>query len=103
MRGCALGGALPRAPAPVADLGQILEMLADVAGVQPQLALPALETIAARGAQAWATTHRLGGQMKPAHLVDDRHVEGRRRGALLDVAAHVEAVLVRSAVHQLMD
>src|SRR5215212_2483524 len=42
-------------------------------------------------------------QVVAAHAVEDHHVEGGRRGALLFEAAHVEAVDVDVAVHDLVE
>ena len=53
--------------------------------------------------QAWDTPQRFPGQVEAAHAVQHHHVEWRRRRALLVVAAHVEALRVGAAVHELVD
>ena len=46
---------------------------------------------------------RLHRQVVAAHLVEDHHVERRRRGALFVVAANVESTGVRPAVDDLVE
>src|SRR5215210_7068101 len=91
-------------PGPVAYLGRVLEVLPRVGdgpcdrrlalGDQGRGAVLPL----ARGAPK-----RLCGQVVAAHAVQDHHVEGGRGGALLFEAAHVEAVDVDVAVHDLVE
>src|SRR5215203_7279020 len=80
-------------PRPVAYLGRVLEVLPRVGGGPCDRRLALGDQ--GRGAVlplARGAPKRLCGQVVAAHAVEDYHVEGGRRGALLFEAAHVEAV-----------
>src|SRR5712664_1770721 len=53
----------------------------------------------ARGEPGHAVDH-VHDQVEPIEVVEHHHVEGRGRGALLFVAAHVQLVVVAAAVGQ---
>ena len=67
-------------PLPVADLGQIHTVVADVLAMLHQLILHLLDEVCAAIAQLWQTAHRVDDQIKPVNVVEDPHIEGRGDG-----------------------
>ena len=89
-------------PLPVADLGQIHTVAADILAVLHQLILHLLDEVCTAIAQLRQTAHRVDDQIKPVNVVEDPHIEGRGDGALLLVAADME-IFVVAAIGQLVD
>src|SRR5215218_11416474 len=95
-----------RGPHPVTDLGRVLQVLPGVGRGPGDRSLQL-------GDKGWGAVLRpasriyalqgLRGQVVAAHAVEDDHVEGGRRGALLGEAANVEAVDVDVPMHDLVD
>src|SRR5829696_5010292 len=91
-------------PHPLANLGRVLQVLPGVGRG------PGDQTLKL-GDQGWSAvlllargaSQGLRGQVVAAHSIEDDHIEGCRGGALLFEAAHVEAVDVYVAVHDLVD
>src|SRR5690606_22605582 len=81
-----------RGPGPARDRRQVSEVLTHVALVLVELRLAEVEDSVRALGPAPGPAERLLGQVEPAHPVEHHHVEGRRGGALLPVAADVEAV-----------
>src|SRR5215207_1895339 len=93
-------------PHPVTDLGRILQVLPGVGrgpGYQGlQLGDQGRGTVLrpALWIDALQSVHR---QVVAAHAVEQHHIEGGRRGALLGETANVETVDVDVPVHDLVD
>src|SRR6266545_4145876 len=90
-------------PDKVAHLGHVLHVLGDVSSVT-------LESVGAFSHEGIAPGDRLARalqsfdrQVEPTDLVEHHHVERRRRGPFLAVAAHVEPMCLFTAVQKLMD
>ena len=89
-------------PLPVANLGQIHTVVADILAMLHQLILHLLDEVCAAIAQLRQTAHRVDDQIKPVDVVEYPHIEGRGDGTLLLVAADME-IFVVAAIGQLMD
>src|SRR5215212_6056867 len=91
-------------PGPVAYFGRVLEVLPRVGGgpCERRLALGDQGRGAVLPLACTAPKH-LCGQVVAAHAVENHHVERGRSGALLFETAHVEAVDVDVAVHDLVE
>src|SRR3954454_18042213 len=92
-----------RAPLPVADLRQVLSVRPDVDAVLDQLVLQGLPGPAGRALEAVDPVDDVHGEVEAVDLVEDRHVEGRRGGALLLVATDVEVAVVGPLVGEPVD
>src|SRR5262249_39239294 len=90
-------------PHPVADLGWILQI---VVGEGYRLVDPCVtvrDQLWCALTQARHTTNRLRCQVEAAHLIQDDHLEWGRGGALLVVAAHMNAIDIGMSMHDLVN
>src|SRR5271168_482647 len=74
-------------------------MLADINMVLVQFAVEHVDSIRGLRTQSRRVLERVNGKVKAAHLVEDNHVERSGGCAHIIKSAHVEAGLVRSAMH----
>src|SRR5439155_11765131 len=90
-------------PRPVAHLGQILEMLADIRPVSRQHGPALVDERRRAPGHARPAPERLDTEVIAADAVPDDHVERRGGRPLLVESTHVETVRPRSPVHDLVD
>src|SRR5712671_3361156 len=84
-------GTLSAAPFPIQDFRHVFIVAADPVAMLDQFLIELLDDVAGDRAHSGHSAQRLHRQVIPAELVDDRHVEWRGGGALLDISSHVEA------------
>ena len=78
-------------------------MLPHIEFVRDQLVAERLFGMGALHGHLRHALDRLDGEVEPVELVEHHHVEGRRRGALLDEAAHMHVGVVGAAIGQPVD
>src|SRR5665213_2285012 len=83
-----------RGPAPVADFRHVVAMLADIELVAFHGRPVARGRLVSLIAKAWNSIGSVKRQLIAVKIVQHHHVEGRRSGAFLLVAAHVNIVVV---------
>ena len=89
-------------PFPVSNFGEVYAVLSDVLSMLDELILHLLDEVRAAVAKLREIIDRRHDEVEAIQSVKDSHVEGRGDGALFDVAADVD-VLVVASVSQLMD
>src|SRR3954454_18044201 len=90
-------------PDPVADLGEVLAVGAGPDVVAGPLVDHPLAQQRRAGTETGHAVEHVDHQPEPVHVVDDQHVERRRGGAFLLVAADVDVVVVAPAVGEAVD
>src|ERR1700730_698019 len=101
--GASLISDLPRRPLPVADLGQIFAVLADIELVALADLVKALGGGVDQRPELGDTADDVEDQLEAIHAIEDGHVEGSRGGSLLDVTADVDVVVITPAIGEAMD
>src|SRR5579884_4474494 len=91
---------IPRRPAPVAHLGHVLAVLADVRAVLDELVGHELPQVRKPRAELRHAFDDVLHEVEPVEVVAHHHVEGGGRRPLLFVAAHVDVLVVRAAVRE---
>src|SRR5437588_674141 len=84
-------------PFPVANLRQVLPIFSDVFLVFDALVADRLLGVGGNRAQAQSVDH-VRDKMKAIHIIEKDHIERRRRGPFLLVAAHVEIVVIGPSI-----
>ena len=92
-----------RVPAPVADFRHVVAMLADIELVAFHGRPVTRGRLVALIAEPWNSIDGVQRELIAVEIVQHDHVEGRRRGALLLVAAHMNIVVIVPPVGQLVD
>src|SRR6266567_492387 len=95
---CIAALAMQATPQPVADLRHILTMLRNVLLVLQEFVADRLFGIRRAGSEPRDAVNDIGHEMEPVQIIQDRHIERRRRGAFFLVAAHVEIGMIGAAV-----
>ena len=90
-------------PSPIPDLRHILAILSDVLLVFDQAVADVLFDVGGLWSQAFYAVDYVGDEVEAVEVVHHHHVEWRRRGALLFVAAHMQVLMVGAAVGQAVD
>src|SRR5271157_3373509 len=90
-------------PAPVADLRDILAMLANEFLVLDQLVAQRLLHVTGPRLKLWQAVDRATEQVEAIHLDQHRHVAWCRDGAFFLVAAYVQVMVVCSPVSEPVD
>ena len=85
------------------DLGRVLAVLARVGARQQAPVGHVLAHVAGPRRQAGHAVDHVHHQVEAVQVVEHDHVEGRRGGALLLVAAHVDVVVVGAPVGEAVD
>ncbi len=79
-------------PHPITDFGHILTVLVDILAVRDKLVLELLLQVHAFRFRLWQMINGIHYQVKAIHVVEYRHIKGRRDRALFFVAANVQVV-----------
>src|SRR2546428_6451555 len=90
-------------PRPVAHLGQVFEMLADIRLVAREHVRALIDERRGAPGHAGRAPERLDAEVVSTDSIADHHVEGGGGRALFVESTHVETVRPRSAVHDLVD
>src|SRR5689334_3767363 len=90
-------------PDPVADLGQILEVLAHVKVVARQHLVAVANQLIGTGRSPPRTVDREVAQVVPAHIVEHDHVERCSGRSFLEEAAHMKAPRIALSVDQFVE
>src|SRR5579871_3803434 len=92
-----------RGPLPVANLRHVVAVLGDIQLMLDQPVSQELLQLYTFTCQTRDPVDHVDHQMKAIQVVQHGHVEGRRRCALLLVAAHVQIVVIRAPIGQAME
>ena len=86
------------APLPIADFGHVLAVFVDVIFMIEEFVAQGLLGIGGARAKAWHAIDHVTHQMETIKVIQHDHIEGRGRGALFFIAAHVQVVMILAPV-----